>query len=161
MPDDLAYFVRSSRSPGSLGRTIIPSTPRNTQEKATLTWGAKATVPSVQAFPTSGLNVNCCQENHRETFRESTIISMKPSSTPAPTPANYPIPDWTAWIARPKRIVFQKRAKDTCLGENWDQMSGVASAVKAVFADLARDIKAGRGDDMGPCKTTLMLNANG
>ncbi len=145
----LEYAVRPYQSPGSLGKTIIPSTPGSTTARATLTWGADATMPTVVP---AGTNVSCCNEQLGETSRETEnvrIIGNKPEN----------------WIdvARSKSVKLKKETKSNCAGD-WDQFSGVAAEISSTMAGLSSAIHAsdsafGTGTD-GNCDVKWELNNN-
>jgi len=100
-----------------------------------------------------GTELICCQQDHKETYRTGATREIAASSKPE-MPSGYgTFPDYKLWVHTPASVTLQKKEKQSCLG-GWEQMSGVASAVKELFADLAEDIKAGRGDDKEPCKVT-------
>jgi hypothetical protein len=71
--DALEYVVRPYTTPDAHGRIIIPSSPRGTREKATLTWGGGALTPPARKEVSDGVNfeVVCCKENLKENSRKS------------------------------------------------------------------------------------------
>lgn len=153
----LEYIVRPFQS--RPGGAFIPSTPRDTREKATLTWGAKANIPNDTVGGT-GLNVNCCYEQYREAHRDNKVVKVSGSYLDSrgmvgPIGASY---EMNSYIARSTRVVLQKDKQKTCSGDDWLQMSGAASAVEEAFADLAADLHVGSIDDAGPCKVIWSLN---
>lgn len=144
------YFVRPFQTPDSQGRIIVPSTPGSTHERATLTWGAKVTVDPVTKDQV-GVNVECCGETLTENDRKGSDFKI--------TAANDP--DTFITVNRATEVRFQKKQEDKCASD-WDQMSGVASAVDGAFASLSADIHAsdsafGKTDH---CKQTMKLNPN-
>jgi len=78
------------------------------------------------------------------------LRSVQPGTESSPSPV-YGTP---LMYRRTESMVLDSNHKDECAGD-WEQMSGVASAVSAAFADLAADLKAGRGDNKEKCRTTL------
>lgn len=63
MPDgNFEYFVRPFQTPWP-GAKVIPSTPRDTREKATITWGAKANMPAIVG---KSVNVKCCTAEEKQ-----------------------------------------------------------------------------------------------
>src|SRR5215831_17073015 len=74
----LEYIVRPFQSPGSQGAVIIPSTPSPTNERATLTWGAKAAVPAV----TQGVGfAGCCKESADESNQQYEPVTINNENT--------------------------------------------------------------------------------
>jgi len=128
MPHGLEYVVRPYQSPGSHGAIIIPSTPRGTREIARVTWGAKATMPPVEATDNQQ-NVTCCGEQLTEqTRRSETVRITQPGNS-----ANY------VDVARAVEVKLKKKTKDKCAGD-WNQMSYVAASIDAIFDDLSADM---------------------
>ncbi len=141
----LEYAVRPYQSPGALGKTIIPSTPGASRTRATLTWGAEATMPSV--IP-SGTSVSCCNEGLTEQTRETETVRI----SQAGKPENF------IDVARAKSVKLKKKTKDNCAGD-WDQFSGVGQRV----ADALSEFEAGfnsttTGDADSHCDVKWTLN---
>src|SRR5215831_16602823 len=108
MPN-LEYIVRPFQSPGAQGAQIIPSTPSPSNERATLTWGAKSDVPPVK----TGVGfAGCCQEENTETGRNTQRIVIH-------DPTN---PDAYITVDRATKIQWNKSTNDQCAGD-WDQFS--------------------------------------
>jgi len=145
----LEYIVRPFQSPGSLGGLIIPSTPQPTNERATLTWGAKAAVPAV----TTGVGfAGCCQEQNDETGRTTEPITIHDSAEPE----NYIV------VNRASQLQWDRNTKNECAGD-WDQFSGVGMEVTAALNQFWSDVHSGTAaptGDSGTCKATLNLGAN-
>ena len=75
MPHGIEYIVRPFQSPGSLGTVVIPATPKETQDQAHITWGAKGTLPSTKMlYP--NVVVNTKKEDLTEQDRESDIVHI-------------------------------------------------------------------------------------
>jgi hypothetical protein len=71
----LEYAVRPFTTPNSHGKIVIPSTPGATNQRATITWGSKATnVPVPEQ--TGDFNVVCCTEHLNEIQREVDIVQI-------------------------------------------------------------------------------------
>lgn len=68
----LEYAVRPYQTPNSQGKIIIPSTPSATAERATLTWGAQATMPT----PTATGGVTCCSDVLDEQSRTGEVVRI-------------------------------------------------------------------------------------
>jgi len=151
MPDSLEYFVRPFQSPSAHGRRVIASTPKGTRERATLTWGGKGdAVTDVKSR--GGVNVVCCNEQVTETQRETETVNI----ASAWDPRSY------ITVRRALSIDFKKEETQSCFGEGWDQLSGVASGVKAAFASLAADIKSVQDDIRGkPTSEAVRWNLQG
>jgi hypothetical protein len=122
MPDALEYVVRPYTAPSPHGGTVIPSTPRGSRQKATLTWGVPTTMPEV-----SGMNFNvvCCKDTLTEQNRESDTVRVYQNN-------DKNSPNWTDW-ERPNTLNLDKKESNTC-GDNWDDISGVAQQVNADLA---------------------------
>jgi hypothetical protein len=140
------YFVRPFQSTDSHGRVILPATPSGF-ERATLTWGAK--VAGLPEPKRTGNNVNCCNEHLHELDRKGDIVSIADPDTPE----NYIVVD------RAVAVNFRKATDDKC-ADDWLQMSYVASAVAAVFADLKDDIESVGGKTVDQCHQTFHLSPN-
>jgi len=144
----LEYTVRPFQSPAPHGSGRIPSTPRDTREKATLTWGAKSTV-SGDIKGRGGINVVCCREEAGEIDRE-----MEPRQVNSGIdPRHY------FQVSRATKIKFSKTDSNDCI-KGWEQMSGVAAAVEDWMAEFTDDLHAGRGDDKVACEHVYHLRGN-
>jgi len=145
----LEYIIRPFQSPASQGAAIIPSTPQPSNERATLTWGAKAAVPAV----TTGVGfAGCCKETNNEIGRDTDQVKIHSSENPD----DYVIVD------RAKRLQWEKRTADECAG-NWDQFSGIGLEISQALNQFAADIHSGSAapaGDSGTCTATLNLGAN-
>lgn len=140
------YAIRPFQSPAPHGRTIIPSTPRDTREKAILTWGAKTTVTG--GIQGRGVNVVCCREEASEVDRDSDGGSVVNA---AYDPRN------TFTVVRASKIRFDKTDSNDCI-KGWDQMSGVAAAVDEWMAEFTADLHAGTGDTKVGCQHLWTLS---
>src|ERR1041384_8860723 len=69
----LEYAVRPFGPPDALGTTRIPSTPRSTRQRATLTWGAQSTLPP-PVF--TSVDTACCSEGNQETSRTGETVRI-------------------------------------------------------------------------------------
>jgi hypothetical protein len=137
------YFVRPFQTPDSNGRVIIPSTPSG-HERATLTWGAKTS--SLPAPERTGTNVNCCGEELDEGERDGEVHKISSVESPGLFVLEH----------RPTQVKLRKKHEDKCAAD-WNQMSGVASAVESAFSSLEADIEAqGAGADVDHCKTQVL-----
>lgn len=128
MPHGLEYLIRPYQTPGSHGAIIIPATPRGTRQIARVTWGAKATIPPVEAVD-NNQNVTCCGEQLTEQTRKSDTVRI----TQPGKPENF------VDVARAREVRLKKKTKDKCAAE-WAQMSYVAASVDAIFDDLEKDM---------------------
>jgi hypothetical protein len=135
--DALEYVVRPNTTPDAHGHIIIPSTPRGTQERATLTWGAtsKITVPSpVEVSDGVNFEVVCCQEGLTEQTRVSEEVTIRDpeGSTSYVT------------VQRPKTVSLKKKDKAKCLsGPSLEDISDVAQAVNQDLAQWDQWMKEG------------------
>jgi hypothetical protein len=130
--DALEYIVRPYQTPDALGRIIIPSAPRGSPERATITWGGPADMPQ-RTEVSDGVNfeVVCCQEDLTESSRESNDVQI-----PIQEDANY------VTVSRPTSLKLKKKELNKC-GDNWDQISGVAQEVNAALEEFSDAIHSG------------------
>jgi hypothetical protein len=142
----LEYLVRPYQSPRG-GAILIPSTPAAPTEKATLTWGAKMTLPTVKGM---GVNVACCKENSTEKQRNSAIIRV----------SNPEDDSQYVDVARPVTVGLNKKEHATC-NDGWDQFSDVGMQITDALAEFAADINSGTtaGNDQ-PSQCTQSWNLN-
>lgn len=128
----LEYAFRPSTSPDSHGRIIIPSTPTATKQRATLTWGAKATMPPKVA---QGPQLACCKEVNTEvpgTRKGETVrIFQNNDSTSS---------NWVD-VNRATQVNLQKKGNNSCFGSapddfNFTTVGDAMDALAAQF-DLA------------------------
>jgi hypothetical protein len=127
------YAVRPFESRDVLGRTILPSTPGDSVERATLTWGSSAsTTPGTLPKPTSlGVNIKCCQEIRTQDNAESSAISVQ-------VQGHHPI---LIPVKRSDVVLAKKQDENHC--DDWlMQNSSVASGVSQAFSDLGLSIHA-------------------
>lgn len=75
----LEYIVRPFQSPGSHGRVIIHSTPKQSTETAILTWGGEADLPDVQYYET-GFNTRKHREDYNELSRDAETVRITGTS---------------------------------------------------------------------------------
>jgi hypothetical protein len=118
--DSLEYVVRPYQTPGPHGTILIPSTPKNTRERATLTWGAKTEMP----VPDTGVNVTCCSEGLKEKTRSAKRIRVYQND-------DENSPNWVD-VERPETMSLNKKEKNDCISD-WEQISGVAQAISGTF----------------------------
>lgn len=122
----LEYVVRPYQTPNAHGQIIIPSTPSSSRERATLTWGAKATMPSVgQGI---SFEVVCCKENldeQKRTTSRQRVYQNNDSTSP----------NWVDWD-RAETVNLNKKEQNSC-GDDWDQISGAAAEIDATLAQYA------------------------
>src|SRR5580765_6037365 len=142
------YAVRPFQSPDTHGRIIIPSTPGETPQRATLTWGAKTALNNIQPA-NSGINVECCKDTKSQKSAEMNQVSVGIEGPPTTVAGSMEILFKRTSVAK-----FDKTQKDECASD-WDQMSYVAAGIKQAFADLEGDIQAGgAGKTVDHCKAT-------
>lgn len=132
----LEYAFRPSTSPDSHGRIIIPSTPTATRQRATLTWGAKATMPpKVSAGP----QIACCNEVNTEKTgtRQSEIVRIFQNDDPTS-------PNWVD-VSRAQQVSLQKKETNNCFANSPDnafsttnaELAGLASEFNLAFGVTA------------------------
>ena len=121
--DALEYVVRPFTSTDAHGAIIIPSAPKGSREKATLTWGQPISVPEIQ----TGINFNvvCCKDALNE--HERTTESVRVYQDGDENSPNYIDYD------RPLTMNLEKKESNTC-GDNLDDISMVAQEVHADIA---------------------------
>jgi len=71
----LEYIVRPFQAPNAHGTIIISSNPKETDERAIITWGGEATLPAVQYIET-GFNTKQGREDFTEKQRDSDIVRI-------------------------------------------------------------------------------------
>lgn len=138
----LEQIIRPYQSPDAHGTIVIPSTPTGTSERATLTWGAKATMPPVNAG--ENFSVQCCNENLTEKGRTNQQVRITG-------------PDGESYVdvQRPSQVTLNKKEKNDCDG-GWSQMSGAAAAVGSALAEWEADFA--NVDVPHSCGTTWNLS---
>jgi hypothetical protein len=150
------YFVRPFQSRDSFGRIILPSTPGDSVEKATLTWGSSAsTTPGTLPKPTSlGVNIRCCNEELTENTRTGNTLRIHATNEP----------ESYIDVHRATEVVLRKKEENHC--DDWlMNNSYVASGVSQAFSDLSSLIHAS-DDAFKPsgsspeCQQTMKLNPN-
>lgn len=144
----LEYIVRPWQTPNSHGAIVIPSTPQNTREKATLTWGAKATMP---AQNTSGINVVCCSEESTEFKREGETVRIQGNGED----------NWID-VFRSNKLHLKKKEKNTCASD-WDQFSGVGLEITDALAEFEDALNSGTtagNNEPKTCGQVWSLNNN-
>ena len=141
MPHGLEYIVRPYQSPGR-NAFLIPSAPGASNQRATITWGADATIPEPKGI---GFNVVCCKEQLDEQSRQSDTVQI-----PIQDDANY------VEVQRPNTVSLNKKENNTC-GDDWDQFSGVGAEISADFASLGEAIHSGTTSTGGNCQAQWKL----
>src|SRR4029077_8926412 len=137
----LEYIVRPYQSPNSHGAIIIPSTPTGAREKATLTWGATATMP----IPDTGISVECCSEKLDEQSRTSKKIRVFQNNDPSST-------NWVD-VERPETMKLKKKDKNDCISD-WEQVSQLAAEIRAELDQDKIDFGSPTDPATGNCGTT-------
>jgi hypothetical protein len=141
MPDGLEYLVRPYQTPNAQGGIIIPATPVGTRERATLTWGAAATMPP-QATKSDTLSMTCCNEEHNELSRYSEMVVV-------PVTTNDPTVTGSAQIARPTELHLKKKSND----QNAHCIPDVTYFSGATFSDGFEP----KDDGSTGCRITMTL----
>jgi hypothetical protein len=140
MPDGLEYLVRPYQTPNAQGAIIIPATPVGTRERATLTWGAAATMPE-RKMTSATVNVQCCNEQQDELDRISEYIEI-PISTDDSGSGHIE-------VARPTEMHFKKKSDS--------QQSHCIPDVTYFSGPTFSDGFEPHDDAAGGCKITLKL----
>ena len=71
----LEYIVRPFQAPNAHGTIIISSNPKETEERAIITWGGEATLPDVQYIET-GFNTRKSREDFDEKQRDAETVRI-------------------------------------------------------------------------------------
>jgi hypothetical protein len=139
--DALEYVVRPYATPNAHGAIIIPSTPRDSRQRATLTWGKPTTMPPVE---NTGVNfdVLCCKDDLTELSRESDKKRIFQNGDESSE-------NWVD-VERPNMLKLNKKEKNTC-GDNWDAISGVAQQVDSTLAEWQNLISSVTGTSDKNC----------
>jgi hypothetical protein len=135
MPFDAAleYLVRPYTTPNAHGQIIIPSAPRGSHERATLTWSGAAEVPSpVESSDGVNFEVVCCQEGLNELSRESEIERITQQTNPD---------NWVD-VARAASLKLKKKGTNSC-GDDWNQISWVAQEISSDLAIYDANLHSG------------------
>jgi len=130
------YAVRPFQSRDAHGRTLLPSTPSASTQRATLTWGSKAAGAALPKPATVGYNMNCCTANHQQVGSEKAEVYIPLEGPMAGT-------DWFK-VNRSDVMLAQKEDKDDCGGGLLDD-SYVASGVRQAFSEMNALIHASDG----------------
>lgn len=141
--DALEYAVRPYTAPNAQGQIIIPSTPRSSRDRATITWGSKAEMPPVQ----SGVNFNtvCCSDDLTEQSRKSTKIRVYQNNDDTS-------PNWVDY-EQPTDLTLNKKEQNSC-GDNWDDISGVAAGIDSYFQQFQQFFDQQTGNSPQNCGTS-------
>jgi hypothetical protein len=147
--DGLEYVVRPYQTPNAHGSIIIPSTPRGSRERATLTWGkdASITMPTpVEVNEGVNFEVVCCQENLNELDRESDTERV------------YQNGDQTSFnwvdVLRPKSLRLKKKEKNNCFGPTLSETSDVAQQVNDVLGEFEGALNSGATKTSTTCSVS-------
>jgi hypothetical protein len=135
-PDALEYVVRPYTTPDVHGSIIIPSTPRGSRERATLTWGSgsPASVPTpVEVTESVSFELVCCKENLSEQSRETEDVQIFDSSGGS----TY------ITVERPKSIRLKKKDKNNCNSPLWSHTSDVEQSMNEVNAEWDAALHSG------------------
>ena len=141
----LEYAVRPSVPLDPFGRTAIAKTPGATRERATLTWGAKATLPDIS----SAVNVACCQETSSELDRETETVRIYQNNDSSSE--NY------VDVERAKKLHLKKNETKKC---GSDSSVGQFEFTPFDFSDFSFSgaLTTDTGDQI--CKQTWILKNN-
>jgi hypothetical protein len=71
----LEYIVRPFQAPNAHGTIVIPSTPKESPEKAILTWGGESTLPEAE-FTDVGFKFASCKEDNVELNRDAERVRI-------------------------------------------------------------------------------------
>jgi hypothetical protein len=136
MPFDLSYVVRPFVTPNAHGQIIIPSTPRGSHERATLTWGGGAFQLPERKEVSDGVefNVVCCQEALSEKSRISQRERVYQNDDQSSD-------SWVD-VERPTSVRLQKKSQNSC-GDDWGQTEGTAQAVNPALDQYGNAMSSG------------------
>jgi hypothetical protein len=133
--DALEYVVRPYTTPNAHGSIIIPSTPRGSHEKATLTWGGGAFELPERKEVSDGVSfeVICCQEALSEDTREVDEVTV----TDPTGGESYVI------VQRPKTLQLKKKGTNTCADDEWGQTHAAPQAINPALDEYGDTITSG------------------
>lgn len=141
----LEYIVRPAASPGAHGSTIIATTPGSSRERATITWGAQATMPT----PSMAVNTACCKEELQEDTRDGEVVRISQTGNSD----NY------VDVFRANKLKLSKKEDDKCGPET---TVGQDSFAPTDFSVSGFEPSTFEPSDFGikKCKTTWLLKNN-
>jgi hypothetical protein len=141
----IEYAVRPAASPSPHGTTIIATTPGATRERATITWGAQATMP----VPSMAVNTACCKEDLNEASREGEVVRI----TQPGNSDNY------IDVFRANKVHLDKKDDNTCSPTS---VAGQDSFAPTDFSVSGFEPSTFEPTDSGvkQCKTTWILKNN-
>jgi hypothetical protein len=122
--DALEYVVRPYTTPNAHGSIIIPSTPRGTRERATLTWGKDSAITTptpVEVSDAVNFEVVCCKEGLNELDRKSDSERVYQNGDVNSS-------NWVD-LERPKKMRLKKKEKNSCFGPGLSETSDVAQSI--------------------------------
>jgi hypothetical protein len=147
--DALEYVVRPYTTPNAHGSIIIPSTPRGTRERATLTWGKDSaiTIPTpVEVSDGVNFDVVCCKEALNELDRES---------DPERVYQNGDVNSFN-WVdvLRPKSLRLKKKEKNSCFGPGLSETSDVAQQINDTNSQWEYALNSGTASTQTNCSVS-------
>ena len=142
----LEYAVRPFGPPNAQGKTLLPATPANTRQRATLTWGASSTLPPPQY---TNVKFACCTENNKELDRTGETVRITGNDGES-----------FVDVFRANKLHLNKKSHAACdggLGQG-DVAPSMSFAPSLSFAASSFSSSAGNNDQN--CDVTLVLNNN-
>jgi hypothetical protein len=143
----LEYIVRPFQAPNAHGTIIISSNPKETEERAIITWGGEATLPDTQ-FITTGFQMATCKEDSKELKRDAEPVRIY-GQDPGDGPSYID-------VMRSNKLYLDKRE------ERW--RGDPATAGQTDYADAGdfrpSEFKAQALNDVAKCAVTMTLNNN-
>jgi hypothetical protein len=144
MTASLEYAVRPSVPTNPHGLIIIAKPTGSARERATLTWGAKATLPDISA----ATQIACCKENLDELERETEQVRIFQNGDSSSD-------NWVD-VARSKKVKLDKKDDNKC---NAISDATQSDSTATDFSNFEPDTFS---SDFGikKCKTTWILKNN-
>jgi hypothetical protein len=141
------YLVRPYQSPSSQGSVIIPSTPTAPSEKATLTWGATATMPPFQGV---NFTVVHCHETSDEQSRKTDRLQIMGQDGES-----------YVWVERSNQLSLNKTEQNNG-ALDYDQFAGSTLDLSGDLGPFAPNITSGgaTGSGQNKCAQTWNLKNN-
>lgn len=144
----LEYAVRPSVPSDPFGRTAIAKTPGATRERATLTWGAKATLPDISG----AVQTACCKEELDELDRETETVRIFQNNDSSSD-------NWVD-VERAKKLHLSKTEQKTCNPTDVAGQGGFAPTDFTISGFEPSDFSPTANTAVQQCKATWILKNN-
>jgi hypothetical protein len=132
--DALEYVVRPWTTPNAHGQIIIPSAPKSSPERASLTWGGGTFDLPQRTEVSDGVTfeVICCQEELSEKSRTSETKRITQQDNED---------NWVD-VERPTAVKLKKKHRNSC-GDDWGQTSKAEQAISPQLDQYGEAISSG------------------